>query len=123
MYEYRATVLYVVDGDTIDLSVHLGFETKIESRFRLFGINTPESYGPSASDEGRSAKAYVQSILPAGTPVVIRTEKDRKEKYGRYLATVFLCDAEGRAALVSVNAQLVSLGHAKAYDGRGIKST
>ena len=121
MYEYRATVLHVVDGDTVDLSVSLGFEMKTETRFRLLGINTPESYGPGASPAGQAAKAFVQAALPAGTPLVIRTEKDRKEKYGRYLVTLFVCDAKGVPAATSLNQQLVDRGHAKAYDGKGVK--
>lgn len=117
LYTYRATVLYVVDGDTVDLSVSLGFEMSYKARFRLVGINAPESYGPSACDEGRAAKQYLVDLLKVGTPVIVKTTKDRKEKYGRFLAELFLLDANGQPLAVSVNQTMVDAGHAEAYLG------
>ena len=117
LYTYRATVLHVVDGDTVDLSVSLGFEMSYKARFRLIGINTPESYGPSASDEGRAAKRYLVDLLKEGTPLVVKTTKDKKEKYGRFLAELFMFDEHGQVLPLSVNQTLIGAGHAVAYFG------
>jgi len=117
LYTYRATVLHVVDGDTLDLSVSLGFDVTFKGRFRMAGINTPESYGPDACAEGRAAKQYLADTLPEGTNVVVRTTKDRKEKYGRFLAEVFAVDGSGQPLPTSVNQTMVDAGHAKPYSG------
>jgi len=117
LYTYRATVLHVVDGDTVDLSVSLGFEMSYKARFRLVGINTPESYGPTACDEGRAAKQWLIDLLKEGSPVVVKTTKDRKEKYGRFLAELFLVNGEGAPTENSVNRMLIEAGHAKEYFG------
>lgn len=117
LYTYRATVIRVVDGDTVDVDVSLGFDVFTRNRFRLDGIDSPESYGPKASEAGHAAKQYLSDLLSPGTPVIIQTVKDRKEKYGRYLATLFPLDADGTAVATSVNQTLVATGHAKPYTG------
>ena len=116
-YVYRASVVHVVDGDTVDIDVHLGFDVTVRSRFRLEGIDAPESYGARASDEGRAAKQYLADTIPPGTAVVVRTLKDRREKYGRYLAEVYLLGADGQPLDTSVNQMLVDAGHARPYSG------
>lgn len=117
LYTYRATVLHVVDGDTVDLTVSLGFDMTFKGRFRLVGINTPESYGPDACDAGRAAKQYLIDTLKVGTVVIVKTSKDKKEKYGRFLAEVFLVGEGGQPAPSSVNQMMIDAGHAKAYFG------
>jgi micrococcal nuclease len=119
LYCYRAQVLHVVDGDTLDLMVSLGFDMNYKARFRLTGINTPESYGPTACDEGRAAKQFLIDTLPVGMAVMVKTTKDKKEKYGRFLAEVYTLDAKGGVLPQSVNDLMVEKGHAKFYDGRG----
>lgn len=86
MYEYTAKVIKVVDGDTIDVEVDLGFDITLKLRLRLLGIDAPERY----TTEGKTVTKRVEELLPVGTVVRIVTVKDRKEKYGRYLAEVFL---------------------------------
>lgn len=117
LYAYRATVLHVVDGDTIDLSVSLGFDISYKARFRMAGINTPESYGPDACDAGRAAKAFLADLLREGTAVLVKTTKDKKEKYGRFLAEIFILDTSGQPVANSVNQMMIDAGHAKAYFG------
>jgi micrococcal nuclease len=109
LYEYRATVVNVVDGDTIDLDVALGFHVTSRERVRLNGINTPENH----TLEGKAATVYVRELLPIGSQVRIETSKDKREKFGRYLAMVFLGD-------VNVNDLLIQDGHAVPY-GRGTR--
>jgi micrococcal nuclease len=86
MYEYAATVVRIVDGDTLYLDIDLGFFIRMTIDVRLKGINTPELRGPTRK-AGLTAKAYVVEALPVVSLVVVRTFK--AEKYGRYLADVY----------------------------------
>jgi micrococcal nuclease len=112
MYEYRATLLKVVDGDTVDLRVDLGFSVHVEERFRLLGINTPEMSSKDATERARAQAAtkYMADLMSKG-PVTIRTKKDESDKYGRMLATIV------NGAGVVVNEEMIRAGHAVAYDG------
>ena len=100
-YKYRAEVVRVVDGDTVDATVDLGFDLRLSARFRLLGINAPEKN----TKKGRESLARLAAMLPVGATVVVQTTKDKKEKFGRYLGT-FLLDGK------SVNQQLVDEGFA-----------
>lgn len=106
MYEYRATIIRIVDADTVWLEVDLGFDVKRKDSFRLYGINAPEM----STAEGVNAKMWLTEYLKGG-PLVITTEKDRREKYGRYLATLWVGGQ-------NVNQALIEAGHAVPYQGR-----
>lgn len=106
MYEYAAKVLRVVDGDTVWLDVDLGFEVGMAMSIRLMGIDAPET----RTEEGKVSKAYLMARLPPGKEVVLRTIKDRKEKYGRYLGMLWV----GEECL---NSTMIERGLAAAYDG------
>jgi micrococcal nuclease len=128
-YTYNALVVRVVDGDTVDVEVDLGFDVVRRERLRLLGINAPEVHGAGAEERARGlAAANVLSALLAGlrpedfteaqdeyagrrVRVVVRTVKDKGDKYGRMLATVF--DRNGR----NVNDAMVMLGQAQPYAG------
>lgn len=86
MYTYKATLVDVVDGDTMDVTVDLGFQITQTLRLRLNGINTPELKGPTL-DAGKKAKAFVSLELGRARTIGIKTYKI--EKYGRYVADVF----------------------------------
>lgn len=105
MYEYRASVTRVVDGDTVYLDVDLGFEVRFSIKTRLHGINSPEMNTAA----GKAARAHLVSLLPDGCEVLVRTFKDRQGKYGRYLVQIFTADA------VSVNQRMLADGHAVEY--------
>lgn len=107
-YIRNATMVRVVDGDTVDLNVDLGCDISVKMRCRLDGINAPEM----KTAEGKASKAYLEQLFPAGTELVVQTVKDRKEKYGRYLAVLF-----GDGVTGSVNDALVAQGLAASYDG------
>lgn len=109
LYHYRATILKVVDGDTVYVQIDLGIETYRKLRCRLLGINAPELGDPG----GIEAKNYLALLLPAGSEVAVRTIKDRVEKYGRYLVEIWV---EGLAG--SVNEAMVVTGHAARYPAR-----
>jgi micrococcal nuclease len=116
MYEYRVKqVLKVVDGDTIDVIIDLGFDVSFTSRVRLAGIDTPESRTTDAREKilGQEVKDYLKKALDGATDIVIRTEKvDSSEKYGRILGWLFI-----NRETDSLNLQLVNKGYAWAYDG------
>jgi micrococcal nuclease len=133
-YVYRATVERVVDGDTIDLLVEpervvdFGFgvygkaEAMIRQRFRLYGIDTPETYSVKRDSEeyaaGMRAKERLQEICNEGDQVWIHSRKSGK--FGRYLAVVWVLVAEdfARHGVIShsVNATLVMEGLAALYE-------
>lgn len=108
MYEYRSTVLRVVDGDTIDCRVDLGFDVGMDMRLRLAGLDAPERN----TESGRIASLWLADRLHAGTEIVVKTQKDRREKFGRYLAEVFLL-----GDTISINQTMLDAGLAKPYDG------
>ena len=116
MYEYKVTrLLEVIDGDTIDVQIDLGFDVSFTSRVRLNGIDTPESRTTDLKEKkyGLEAKEWLKHRLGLAKKIVIRTEKpDSSEKYGRILGTLVLDDEP-----VSLNDQLVKSGYAWAYDG------
>jgi len=116
MYEYRVKKVHkVVDGDTIDVDIDLGFSVSFFSRVRLAGIDTPESRTTDAKEKalGLEVKEKLKKELAAAKDVVIKTEKpDSSEKYGRILGWVFLDGAE-----VSLNQKLIDEGYAWTYGG------
>lgn len=108
MYEYSASVISVYDGDTITVSVDLGFHISQIMSVRLARINSPEVRGGS-SIEGLEARDYLRSIL-LGKKVTLVTYKDGKEKYGRYLADVYLGEPR---VFNCVNDMMVAKGFAQ----------
>ena len=116
MYEYRVKKVHkVVDGDTIDVDIDLGFSVSFFSRVRLAGIDTPESRTTDAKEKtlGLEVKEKIKKELAAAKDVVIKTEKpDSSEKYGRILGWVFLDGAD-----VSLNQKLINEGYAWTYGG------
>jgi len=120
-YQYFAVVNRVVDGDTLDVSVDLGFSIHAKTLLRMEGINAPELHGVSAEESlaGRAAKEYLESLV-GGKKVRVTTAK-AKEKYGRYMATVWLIGSGLQKS--SVNQMMVEAGHAKVWDGKGEKPT
>ena len=92
MYEYLATVERVLDGDTLDVVLLLGFKITTHQRLRLADVDTPETWRPKTEAErahGEEATRYVKTMLE-GKDVIIRTSKTGK--YGRYIAHVRLPD-------------------------------
>jgi micrococcal nuclease len=112
MYEYSATILKVVDGDTVDVSVDLGFGVSVIMRLRLSEINTEELHDKDMQKRAMAvaAKDRVQAlIIEKGDKVKMNTFKDKKEKYGRYLAKITLSDGS------CLNEILIKEGLAKKY--------
>jgi micrococcal nuclease len=116
MYEYHVKkVLKVVDGDTIDVDIDLGFDISYTQRVRLAGIDTPESRTKDAREKalGLEVKDKLKKAIDAAKDVIIVTEKpDSTEKYGRILGWVYL-DKSPK----SINEQLIEEGYAWGYMG------
>ena len=116
MYEYFVKeVKNVVDGDTIDVVIDLGFDILFASRVRLAGIDTPESRTTDKAEKalGLEAKEYLKKQLKDAKSVVIRTEKmDSSEKYGRILGWVYV---NGNSE--SLNNKMINDGYAWGYLG------
>ena len=116
MYEYRVKkVLKIVDGDTIDVDIDLGFDISYTQRVRLAGIDTPESRTKDAREKvlGLEVKDRLKKAIDAASDVIIVTEKpDSTEKYGRILGWVYL-DKSPK----SINELLIEEGYAWAYMG------
>jgi micrococcal nuclease len=106
-YDYRASLRRVIDGDTLDLDIDLGFETRAVTRVRLLGLNTPEVVG-ATRPQGLASAAFVQQWLDArGGQVLVRSYKAKaKEKYGRWLVEVWPADATS----ASLNSELLLRG-------------
>ena len=88
MFEYSCTIVKVIDGDTVDVDIDLGFGVWLKKqRIRLYGIDTPESRTRDLEEKkyGNAAKAFVESHLPKGETRILVTVKDAVGKYGRIL--------------------------------------
>jgi micrococcal nuclease len=116
---YNAEVKKVVDGDTFDIIIDLGFDTLRKGRVRLYGVNTPESRTSNLEEkkQGLAAKEFTEQWLAkADNWVKIETIIDKNEKYGRVLAKVW--DKDGNC----LNTDIVASGLAREYYGVGDKT-
>ena len=115
-YIYRIkSVGKVVDGDTIDADIDLGFDISLTKRIRLAGIDTPESRTAGAYEKklGLQAKDWLKHRLEFAKDIIIKTElPDSTEKYGRIIGHLYINGQE-----VSVNNQMIAEGYAWNYDG------
>jgi micrococcal nuclease len=116
MYEYFVKeVKNVVDGDTIDVIIDLGFDILFSSRVRLAGIDTPESRTTDKAEKilGLESKEYLKKQLKDAKSVVIKTEKmNSSEKYGRILGWIYV-----NGDTVSLNDIMINDGYAWGYLG------
>lgn len=116
MYEYRVKKLInVIDGDTIDVDIDLGFDISLLRRVRMAGIDTPESRTTDKAEKvlGLEAKDYLKKMMKDAKTIVIKTElPDSSEKYGRILGWVYV-----DGATKSINEQMIEDGYAWGYMG------
>jgi micrococcal nuclease len=124
MFSYQAKLIEVIDGDTVDLLVDLGFGIHVKERFRLYGIDAPEI----PTEAGKIAKAYLESILGASIELFVATRKmtrrpqEKTDKYGRYLAVLYdnyhdveadVDETKINMMPTSINLRMTYTGHAK----------
>ncbi len=109
MYEYKAKVHRIIDGDTVDVTIDLGFEMTTKQRIRLYGIDTPETRTRDLKEKarGKAAKARLLELLnECDRQIVVRTTK--RGKYGRILGKLLHPDTRE-----NFNQTLLKEGHAK----------
>ena len=114
MYRYRCKILRVVDGDTVDVDIDLGFGVWLhKERVRIMGIDTPESRTRDLVEKqfGLAAKEYVKYLMPAGSTQIISTQKDKTGKFGRILGDF---EIDG----VMFTQIMIDNHHAVAYHGQ-----
>ena len=119
MYEYRAKLIRILDGDTIDAEIDLGFNVWIKERIRMYGINTPESRTKDAEEKikGLAAKARLNELLEqyAEDGFILRSHLgDKKGKFGRILGEIIIKEVSGE---INLNQTLIEEGHAVPYFG------
>jgi micrococcal nuclease len=143
LFYYGIKSFRVIDGDTLDMTIDLGFDVLIEHRVRLYGINTPESHGRTPEPEktkGLAAKDALSDLLydPRMSPlldsrsadikhpvkIIVQTHRikrrsgeidERTGKYGRYMVSLWLEAADG--TMTDINRTMVTSGHANLYTG------
>ena len=114
MYTYFVkSVDRIVDGDTIDISIDLGFDLTKKERVRLAGIDTPEKRTKNEKEKemGYQATEFLEMHLMEATKLTVRTEKDGK--FGRMLGWLYKTDTD----TMSINQIMIDKGYAWAYDG------
>ena len=118
-YIYRAKLDRVVDGDTVDALIDVGFDIWFKKRIRFKGVDTWESRTRNLEEKalGLKAKARTKDLLEkvSSKPGYFRIKSFGLGKYGRVLADVFIMDKDGKQW--NVNETLISEGHAYVYDG------
>lgn len=109
-YNYKGIVTGVYDGDTCTITFSMGLDIELKNqKLRLYGINAPEMRG-ATKEKAIAARDYLASLV-LNKKVLISTHLDKREKYGRYLAEVWLPDSDR-----SVNQMLVDNGYAVKYE-------
>lgn len=119
MYEYRCKVLRIVDGDTVDVDIDLGFGVWMHrERIRVMGIDTPESRTRDLTEKafGLAAKEFVKSLMPIGSMQIIKTQKDKTGKFGRVLGDFIIEDK-------LLTEHMIENYHAVPYHGESKEST
>ena len=114
MHEYKCKILRIVDGDTVDVDVDLGFGIWMhKDRVRLLGIDTPESRTRDKEEKrfGLLSKKYLQDHYPVGSMAVLRTHKDKTGKFGRILGELVWEDS-------TINKIMVDEHYAVLYNGQ-----
>jgi micrococcal nuclease len=118
MYEYRCTVVKIIDGDTVDVDIDLGFGVWLKKeRIRLYGIDTPESRTRDLEEKkyGLAAKEFLTGMLDDEGGVVLKTHKDAEGKFGRILGELWRTTDY---ADKSINEYLIEKRHAVRYMGQ-----
>ena len=118
MYEYRCKVVRVIDGDTVDVDIDLGFGVWLKKeRIRLYGIDTPESRTRDLEEKkyGLAAKEFLTKMLDDDGGIILKTQKDAEGKFGRILGELWRTTEYGDQ---SINQYLVDNHHAVRYYGQ-----
>ena len=121
MYRYKVSIVKVVDGDTVDVDIDLGFGVWLhKERIRMYGIDTPESRTRDLEEKkyGLAAKAFLTGMLDDEGGLILKTQKDAEGKYGRILGEIWRTT---NYADKSINQYMIDKHHAAAYHGQSKK--
>ena len=124
MYEYRCKILRVVDGDTVDVDIDMGFGIWLhKERIRLYGIDTPESRTKDLEEKkyGLLAKEQIKSFMPIGSMQTLVTVKDKIGKFGRILGKFLIYDKKTDNQM-TINDWMIREHYAVAYFGQNKKA-
>ncbi len=115
MYEYRCTVTRIVDGDTVDAEIDLGFDIVFKSRIRLFGVDTPESRTRDLDEKarGKLASAFLKDKIDNAEFVKVQTKLDKKGKFGRVLGVIVADDLDLNQEMIRKNLAVAYYGQSK----------
>jgi len=122
MYEYRCTVVKIIDGDTVDVDIDLGFGVWMKKqRIRLYGIDTPESRTRDLEEKkyGNAAKDFLTGMLDDEAGITLKTHKDAEGKFGRILGELWRTT---NYADQSINEYMIEKHHAVRYMGQSKES-
>jgi len=121
---YGAEVVGVVDGDTVDLRIDLGFDIHHKIRVRLYGVNTPESRTSNKEEKalGIKAKQFTKDWLSGHKWVFVNTIPDKNDKYGRILAKIYSSEDINNPLTACLNSDIIQSGLAREYFGVGDKT-
>ena len=125
-YQFPVVVTRIVDGDTVDARIDMGFKIVYEERIRLLGLDTPESFTTNKKEKilGLAAKYRIKELIASANAlpkkrgkkdVVLKTSKHGKGKFGRILGEIWINANTGDG--INVNEQLIEEGHARWYMG------
>ena len=116
MYEYSCSIDKVVDGDTVDVTIDLGFKIFHKARVRMYGIDTPESRTRDLEEKQRGimSKTFLGDTLAQSNNIIIKTQKDAKGKFGRILGELYIND-------ININQLMIDKYLAVAYTGQSKK--
>ena len=119
MYEYNVRIDRVVDGDTVDCWIDLGYNLQIHKRIRFAGINAPETRTRDLEEKkyGLLAKEQIKSFMPVGSMQTLVTTKDKAGKFGRILGKFVIYDKKTDAQM-TINDWMIREHHAVAYHGQ-----
>ena len=115
MYEYKCNITRIVDGDTVDAEIDLGFDIVYKSRVRLYGIDTPESRTRDLDEKarGKLASQFLSTNILHADNLVIQTKLDKKGKFGRVLGVIVADDVDLNQAMIDNYLAVAYTGQSK----------
>ena len=121
MYEYSCRVNRVIDGDSVDVCIDLGFDISFTSSVRLYGIDTPESRtrDPEEKKCGLLSKKFLEEAVKNGKNIIIRTQKDEKGKFGRVLGSLIIDGTNINHKMIEENLAVAYYGQSKDSIAKG----
>jgi len=121
MYEYSCRINRVIDGDSVDVCIDLGFDISFTSSVRLYGIDTPESRTRDLDEKkcGLLAKKFLEESVKNGKNIIIRTQKDEKGKFGRVLGSLIIDGTNINHKMIEENLAVAYYGQSKDSIAKG----